>query len=168
MTPSQGKTLNPTPHTGQRQWLFFSSTPCSDNVLFFDSRMLFSYFWSTLAFLVSFCLFHCLLGWLLSPGLWVFTARGDFHSTITIIVITITIMTRDANSVVLCKGRSQKNWFFWDFVPNYGLVGVQSPKLLSKNNRSVKTRFFRTPSQNRGGGGWVGVQSLVVSDTLVF
>ena len=159
MTPSQGKTLNPTPHTGQRQWLFFSSTPYPDNVLFFDGRVLLSYFWSTLTFLVSFCLFHCLLGWLLSPGLWVFTARGDFHSTITIIVITITIMTRDANSVVLCKGRSQKNCFFWDFVPNYGLVGVQSPKLLSKNNRSVKTRFFRTPSQNRGGGGWVGVQS---------
>ena len=38
-------------------------------------------------------------------------------------------------------------------------MGVQSPKLLSENNHSVKTRFFRTPSQSRGGGGWVGVQS---------
>ena len=35
------------------------------------------------------------------------------------------------------KGRCQKKPFFCDFVPNYGQVGVQSPKLFSENNHSV-------------------------------
>ena len=43
-------------------------------------------------------------------------------------------------------GKVSKKPFFWDFVPNYGQVGVQSPKLFSENNHSVKTRFFRTLS----------------------
>ena len=30
-----------------------------------------------------------------------------------------------------------KKPFFWDFVPNYGQVGVQSPKLFSENNHLV-------------------------------
>ena len=37
-----------------------------------------------------------------------------------------------------------KKTFFWDFVPNYGKVGIQSPKLFSESNHSVilKKRFF--------------------------
>ena len=39
-------------------------------------------------------------------------------------------------------GKVSKKTFFWVFVPNYGYLGVQSPKLFSENNHSVIFTYF--------------------------
>ena len=53
------------------------------------------------------------------------------------------------------QGRCPKKTVFWDFVPNYGQVGVQSPKLFSENNHSVIFIYFQDFVLKQGWR-WVG------------
>ena len=63
-------------------------------------------------------------------------------------------LNSDAQSATRVREGVKKTRFSQDFVPNYGQVGVQSPKLFSENNQNKKKHLGLCPKIGVAVGGW--------------